>query len=94
MLLQILTAIDTEKRSPGGSSTLFHPFVGFPKKDCRDCNYSGSTYNKRLAKEWSNLALHHSFALRSRRAFAMTDTELKLMAAPAMIGLSSQPKNG
>jgi hypothetical protein len=33
-----------------------------------------------------------SFVFRSRRALAMTDTELKLMAAPAMMGLSSQPK--
>ena len=36
----------------------------------------------------------HSFTLRSRRALLMTDTELKLIAAPAMIGLSSRPKNG
>jgi hypothetical protein len=31
---------------------------------------------------------------RSRSAFAMTDTELKLMAAPAMMGLSRMPKKG
>jgi len=30
----------------------------------------------------------------SRRALAMTETELKVMAALAMIGLSSSPKNG
>jgi hypothetical protein len=29
-----------------------------------------------------------------RRALLMTETELKLMAAPAMMGLSSTPKNG
>jgi hypothetical protein len=40
------------------------------------------------------MSLAHSFTLRSLRAFAMTETELKLMAAPAMMGLSSTPKNG
>ena len=35
-----------------------------------------------------------SFTFRSRKAFMMTDTELRLMAAPAMIGLRSTPKNG
>jgi hypothetical protein len=29
-----------------------------------------------------------------RRAFPMTDTELKLMAAAASIGLSRRPKKG
>lgn len=37
---------------------------------------------------------NHSFTLRRRRALLMTETELRLIAAPAMIGLSSQPKNG
>lgn len=32
--------------------------------------------------------------VRSRRAFTITDTELRLMAAAAMIGLSRMPKNG
>ncbi len=32
--------------------------------------------------------------LRKRRALPMTDTELKLMAAAAIIGLSRMPKNG
>ena len=41
-----------------------------------------------------NPIFHHSFALRSPSALAMTDTELKLIAAPAMMGLSSTPKNG
>ena len=36
----------------------------------------------------------HSDTRRSRRAFAMTDTELNVMAAAAMIGLSSKPKKG
>jgi hypothetical protein len=37
---------------------------------------------------------HHRRTSRSRSAFAMTDTELKLMAAAATIGLSSRPKAG
>lgn len=32
--------------------------------------------------------------LRKRSAFMMTDTELKLIAAAAMIGESNRPKNG
>ncbi len=34
------------------------------------------------------------FSPRSLRAFPMTDTELKLMAAAAKIGLSKIPRNG
>ena len=37
---------------------------------------------------------NHSLTFRSRKALLMTDTELRLIAAPAMIGLSSTPKNG
>ena len=33
-------------------------------------------------------------AVRRRRAFAITETELKLMAAAAIIGLNRIPKNG
>lgn len=36
----------------------------------------------------------YNFTLRSRKALLMTETELRLIAAPAMIGLSSRPKNG
>jgi hypothetical protein len=31
---------------------------------------------------------------RNRNAFAITETELKLMAAAAIIGLNNHPKNG
>jgi hypothetical protein len=37
---------------------------------------------------------NHNFALRRRRALAITETELKLIAAAAKMGLSSRPKNG
>src|SRR5439155_1409869 len=39
-------------------------------------------------------AAFHNLALRSRSALPMTETELKLIAAPAMMGLSSTPKSG
>ena len=38
--------------------------------------------------------LYYNFTFRSRRALPMTETELRLIAAPAIIGLSSRPKNG
>lgn len=37
---------------------------------------------------------NYKVTLRSRNAFAITETELKLMAAPAMMGLRRRPKNG
>jgi hypothetical protein len=40
------------------------------------------------------LQINHSLTFRSRKALLMTETELRLIAAPAMIGLSSKPKNG
>ncbi len=42
----------------------------------------------------SSVATNHSFAFRSRSALRITDTELKLMAAPAITGLSSTPNSG
>ena len=36
----------------------------------------------------------YSSALRSRSAFVITETELNVIAALAIIGLSSNPKNG
>ena len=39
-------------------------------------------------------AVPYSFNFRSRSEFVITETELRLMAAAARIGLSSRPKNG
>ena len=36
----------------------------------------------------------HSFVARSLSAFVITETELKLIAAAAIMGLSNNPKNG
>jgi hypothetical protein len=38
--------------------------------------------------------MDQSLTFRSRKALLMTVTELRLIAAPAMIGLSNKPKNG
>ncbi len=38
--------------------------------------------------------VNHKRMFLRRRAFVMTETELRLIAAPAIIGLSSNPKNG
>jgi len=39
------------------------------------------------------MRLLYNFTPLNRRAFAMTETELRLMAAPASMGLRSKPKN-
>jgi hypothetical protein len=36
----------------------------------------------------------HNLTRRNRRALLITETELKLIAAAAIIGLNSKPKNG
>lgn len=36
----------------------------------------------------------YNFTLRNRRAFAITDTELKLIAAAATIGFNNHPNSG
>ena len=41
-----------------------------------------------------NAFLVHSFTFLNRKAFPITETELKLIAAPAIIGLNSKPKKG
>jgi hypothetical protein len=42
----------------------------------------------------SCFAAFHNFTLRNPRAFPITDTELKLIAAAAIMGLKRMPKNG
>ena len=43
---------------------------------------------------WQAAPTAHKFARHSRKALLITDTELKLMAAAAIIGESSRPKKG
>ena len=42
----------------------------------------------------ANFRPDQSFVERNRKALRITETELKLIAAPAIIGLSRIPKNG
>lgn len=46
------------------------------------------------SREARVLVWYYNFAFINLRALAMTDTELRLMAAAATIGESSQPKTG
>ena len=45
-------------------------------------------------RRWYTGFQYHSFTWRRRRALVITETELKLMAAAARMGLSRMPKNG
>jgi hypothetical protein len=54
-----------------------------------DTGHDNTYYEDKFALFWD---INTKF--RSRKALLMTETELRLIAAPAMIGLSSKPKNG
>ncbi len=56
-----------------------------PVKEQAKANDHGEHFGGKVA---------HSVVRRSRRALETTERELRLMAAPATTGLSSQPKNG
>ena len=56
--------------------------------------HCGSPFVLILVSFFLVLFCFHNFTFRSRKALLMTETELRLIAAPAMIGLSSKPKNG
>jgi hypothetical protein len=58
----------------------------FRSRPCLRCSVIGSP--------WKLFPYRSSANLRSRRAFPMTDTELKLIAAAAIIGLRSIPAIG
>ena len=54
-----------------------------------------AAFNERVfATEMRSPRSAYSFIVRKRNAFAITETELKLIAAPAIIGLRRTPKNG
>ena len=50
---------------------------------------TGRRSNRRFAQRNG-----YSLTVRNRSAFAITETELKLIAAPAIIGLRRMPKSG
>ena len=51
-----------------------------------------------IRNQWSGaervLHEHHRFTFFNRRALLMTETELKVIAALAIMGLNNNPKNG
>ena len=47
-----------------------------------------------INQQLAQAANRYNFGLRRRRALVITETELKLMAAAAKMGLSSRPKKG
>ena len=53
-------------------------------------------FNTRVLATEMRFAQRSGYSLtdRNRSAFAITETELKLIAAPAIIGLRRTPKNG
>jgi len=70
-------------------------------KETNDCHRFRATtfnaFNNKTRNAAGRVRDHpHNLSLtfRSRRALLMTDTELRLIASPAITGLSSKPKNG
>ena len=59
------------------------PYTGRPRETMAVANIAGAGSN-----------LTHNCTVRSRKALPITDTELKLMAALAIIGLNSNPNTG
>ena len=57
-------------------------------------NMKGTTHKTARQIAGGASAAFYSEILRKRSAFAITETELKLIAAPAIIGLRRIPKNG
>lgn len=55
-----------------------------------------ATINSSCVRNVSGLQSNRAYIAErfSRKAFAITETELKLIAAAAIMGLSSKPKNG
>ena len=70
----------SQRQSKGMASRSFHMLI--PTRP-------GARYSSPLEK------IHRPrLAARRRSALAMTETELRLMAAPAIMGLSSTPNHG
>lgn len=66
----------------------------FDKRSLRRCGSCSSRLGKRRRAQCARSTSTHRAARRSRKALTMTDTELRLIAALASIGLSSTPKTG
>lgn len=69
----------------------------FAKIRLRAISSVGRALHSHCRGHWFETGIAHHFyssVFRSRRALPITDTELRLIAAAANIGLSSKPKNG
>jgi hypothetical protein len=67
--------------------------LGVPAGRCSAVTFSGGDFGLSVFVVFL-VRMNHSLTFRRRKALLMTETELRLIAAPAMIGLSSKPKNG
>ena len=69
-----------------------------PIRTAGRCLESPDAGSRRIRGAWGQVTVAptpgHTFALRSRKALAITETLDRLMAAAAMIGESSKPVNG
>ena len=70
------------------------PRAGPASEFCGWKSFAASTVTIEGKPADGQILAGHSRTKRSRNALPMTDTELKLMAAAAMIGLSRTPKAG
>ena len=68
--------------------------IGMSRHDHRDFQIRATGPEKGCQSATVPPPVHPSLARRRRRAFEMTETELKVMAALAMTGLSKRPKKG
>ncbi len=66
------------------------PILDLKRMPERSSSAAGGTDPKLRSQLWQL----HSESRRRRSALAITETELKLMAAAAIMGLKSRPKNG
>ena len=81
---------------PGAEKINLGPRILAP--ECANCRCHHQSIAQRADANDENSVqesgLLHSFTLRSLRALLMTETELKVMAALAIIGLRRRPKTG
>ena len=83
-------------REQAGACLSAHPFPGKAQSMVREVDIGGRSEPGKaiLSPDDFVVGPHHICTPLSRRALLTTDTELKLMAAAAMIGLKRSPKTG
>ena len=73
---------------------MFHTHQPSLKLLSWQANYRTNVVGQALRLPRHARRLSYNLTRRNRSAFAITETELKLIAAPAIIGLRRRPKNG